>query len=77
MSAPYKYLRDTISGVTQEFDEKTAKRYLAHPVFSKRLIEVDSPKDEVLSEPYVIGDDGERELVDPPKTKTAPKKGEK
>lgn len=68
MSAPYKYLRNTISGVTMTVTDKEAEKYLSHPVFSNHMVEVDTPKDEVLTEPYTI-DDGERKPVEDEKPK--------
>lgn len=58
------YLKNTVSGVVGEFSRKDADRYLRlHP---STLVEVPSPKNEVLSQPYTLDDEGERvRLVEP------------
>lgn len=56
-------LRDTISKQTLEVDEKTAKRYLTHPVWSKRLEQVRTAKPEVLSQPAVKDESGVKKPV--------------
>lgn len=58
--SPFLTLRNTISGVAQEFTRADAERFLNHPTFGKSLVIVDSAKPEVLSDPYTIGSDGER-----------------
>ena len=69
MSAPFVILRDTISGVATEYTPKRAKALLEHPVWSKRLIVVDTAKPEVLAPEYTI-EDGERKPIKSEKTKT-------
>jgi hypothetical protein len=64
MSNPYRYLKNTNSGVVSEFDDETAERYLKHPLYKHFLVEVESPKNEVLSQPYEVDDDGERKSID-------------
>lgn len=46
------YLRNTISGVVEDYDAKTAERFLK--LFPHILVVVDSAKPEVLSGPYTI-----------------------
>ena len=60
MSNPYRYLKNTNSGVVSEFDDETAE----HPLYKHFLVEVESPKNEVLSQPYEVDDDGERKSID-------------
>lgn len=64
MSTPTIYLKNTVSGVVSEFDRATAERYLEHPDYAKFLVVVDSPKSEVLAQPYTVDADGERVLVE-------------
>lgn len=47
-------LRDTISGATMQVSEKKAQAILNHPVFGKRNIRVETPKPEVLRQPYTV-----------------------
>lgn len=61
-------LRNTVSGVTLEYDEKTAAKLLNHRIWSKVLVEVDSPKNEVLSSPYKV-ESGTRKKVESKDTK--------
>lgn len=68
-------LRDTISGVPMEVDEATAKRYLSHPVWSKRLEPARVAKPEILSQPSVI-EDGEKKPLDKVETEKTPAKEE-
>lgn len=63
MSKPYRYLRNTISGVTHEFSDKEASDLLKHPTFGKVLVEVDSPKNEVLAAPYEVSPEGDRKSI--------------
>jgi hypothetical protein len=56
------YLKNTISGVVEEYDAKTAERYLM--IYPEILLRVDSKKNEVLSPPYNV-DSGVRRLVEP------------
>lgn len=85
MDTPTIYLKNTVSGVVSEFDRATAERYLEHPDYSQFLVVVDSPKNEVLAQPYTLDEDGERvpveardddaiEIPTPSEVKTAPKK---
>lgn len=83
MDTPTIYLKNTVSGVVSEFDRATAERYLEHPDYAKILVVVDSPKNEVLAQPYTLDEDGERvpvaddkpvEIPTPSEVKTAPKK---
>lgn len=60
MSNPYRYLKNTVSGVVSEFDDKTATRYLK--VYGDILVEVPRHKNEVLAEPYKV-QDGERHTL--------------
>jgi hypothetical protein len=60
---PNVILRDTISHQTVEYDEKTAERYLSHPVFGKRLEVVRVDKPEVLGQDAIIVD-GEKVVID-------------
>lgn len=46
------YLRNTVSGVVEDYDAKTAERFLK--LFPHILVVVDSAKPEVLSGPYTI-----------------------
>lgn len=46
------YLRNTVSGVVEDYDAPTAQRFLK--LFPKILVVVDSAKPEVLSGPYTI-----------------------
>lgn len=63
--SPFVTLRNTISGVAQEFTRVDAERFLNHPTFGKSLVIVDTAKPEVLAEPYTIGNEGERIPVEP------------
>lgn len=75
MSTPTIYLKNTVSGVVSEFDRATAERYLEHPDYAQILVAVDSPKNEVLAQPYTVDADGERVPVEDEKPVTpAPKK---
>lgn len=83
MDTPTIYLKNTVSGVVSEFDRATAERYLEHPDYSQILVVVDSPKNEVLAQPYKLGENGERvpvedeqpaEIIEPSEVKNAPKK---
>lgn len=77
------YLRNTVSGVVEEFDAKTAERYLR--LYPKTLVRVDSSKNEVLAEPYTVENGERKRLAEPvlpvqpefeaesPKPKAAPK----
>lgn len=49
-------LRNTVSGVVQEYSEAEAARWLSHPTFGKVLEIVRTNKPEVLNHP-VSGDD--------------------
>jgi hypothetical protein len=64
MSNPYRYLKNTVSGVVSEFDDKTATRYLK--IYSDILVEVPRRKNEVLAEPYKIQDGERHTLVENP-----------
>lgn len=57
---PFVTLRNTISGVSQEYTREDAERFLNHSTFGKSLIVVDSTKPEVLAEPYTVSDNGDR-----------------
>lgn len=54
------YVRNTVSGVTEALDPDEAAHRLTHDWFKKFHIVVDGPKDEVLSQPYWVDEDGER-----------------
>lgn len=56
-------LRDTISHQTVEYDDKTAQRWLNHPVFGKRLEVVRVAKPDALAEDAII-EDGEKVAID-------------
>lgn len=62
MSNPYRYLKNTVSGVVSEFDDKTATRYLK--VYGDILVEVPRHKNEVLAVPYKMQDNERRTLVE-------------
>lgn len=53
-------LRDTISGQPLEVDEKTAERYMKHPVWSKRLEYARVAKPEVLAHPSSKTDEAKK-----------------
>lgn len=59
----YILLRNTVSGVTSPFSRAHAQRVLSIPKFAEILVEVDSEKPEVLSEPYRIDEEGQREKI--------------
>lgn len=46
------YLRNTVSGVVEDYDAPTAQRFLK--LFPHILVVVDSSKNEVLSQPYTV-----------------------
>lgn len=58
------YVRNTASGVTIAQTAEEAAHILAHPHLKKFHVIVDSPKDEVLSQPYWIDDDGNRHPIE-------------
>lgn len=62
MSNEIVYLKNTVSGVVTEHTSAQAKRYLAHAIFGRNLIQVNSKKNEVLAQPYTI-EDGERKPI--------------
>jgi len=62
MAKELKLLRNTISGITALLPA----RYLHHPVYRDHLVEVKSDKPEVLSQPYTVDSDGNRQPVDTP-----------
>lgn len=46
------YLRNTVSGVVEDYDAKTAARLFK--IFPQILVEVESLKNEVLAAPYTV-----------------------
>lgn len=56
------YLKNTVSGVVEEYDRKTAERYLK--LYPRILVEVPSKKNEVLSRPHTI-EDNQRRFIEP------------
>jgi hypothetical protein len=60
MSDSFIYVRNTVSGVTEALDPDEAAHRLTHDWFKKFNVVVDGPKDEVLSQPYWVDEDGER-----------------
>lgn len=75
MDTPTIYLKNTVSGVVSEFDRATAERYLEHPDYAQILVVVDSPKNEVLAQPYTLDEDGERVPVEDEKPAPSKKDG--
>lgn len=57
-------LRNTVSGVSEAFPEALALDLLEDPHYKKILVEVDSEKPEVLSPPYELTDDGNRNRIE-------------
>jgi len=64
MSTRLVALRNTISKQVFEYPEAKAQKLLAHPVFGKTLEEVRTNKPEVLSEPFILDESGEREAIE-------------
>lgn len=60
----FYYVRNTVSGVTIAQTAEEAAHILAHEQFKKYHILVDSPKDEVLAQPYWVDDDGTRHPIE-------------
>jgi hypothetical protein len=58
-------LRDTISKQVIEVSPETAEQYLSHPVFGLRLEVVNSTKVDVLSEPFILDEEGEKQKLAP------------
>ena len=56
-------LRNTVSGVSEVFPEALALDLLDDPHYKNILKEVDSEKPEVLSPPYELTDEGDRERI--------------
>lgn len=63
IDSPYVILRNTISGVAQEYTAEQAKQWLEHPVFGEHLQVVRTAKPAVLKRELgrdiVIEDDSE------------------
>ena len=57
----FVFLRNTVSGVTTTETLESAAHILAHPHFGKYHEVADSPKNEVLSQPHSVDEDGNRE----------------
>lgn len=64
------YLKNTVSGVVEQFTAKDAERYLR--LYPSTLVRVDSPKNEILAPPYTVGDAGERVRFSEPVTDSPP-----
>lgn len=58
------YVRNTVSGVTEALTPDEAAFRLDHLWFKKFHVIVDGPKDEVLSQPYWVDEDGERHVFE-------------
>jgi len=56
--SPYVSLRNTISGIAQEYTAEQAQQWLNHPIFGAHLEIVRTNKPEVLSEPHDKAADG-------------------
>lgn len=64
MSDSFIYVRNTVSGVAEALTPDEAAHRLTHDWFKKFHVIVDSPKDEVFSQPYWVDDDGERHVFE-------------
>lgn len=64
MSTQLIAVRNTISKQVHEYPEAKARKILAHPVFGKVNEEVRTDKPEVLSEPFQLDENGERQPVE-------------
>jgi len=64
MTTTFTTLRNTISKQTKQYTEKEAERILNHPVFGKvnEVVRVNKP--EVLSQPHILDDDGNRKPIE-------------
>lgn len=59
-TSPYTALRDTISGVVQEYTPEVAQQFLDHPVFGLRLEIVKNTKSQALVDPFIFDASGEK-----------------
>jgi hypothetical protein len=71
MSESFVYVRNTVSGVTEALDVDEAAHRLSHDWFKQFHTVVDKPKDEVLSQPYQVDDDGNRIPIGAPAEKVS------